>query len=130
MPYLVNPGEIKSPIGDREVGIEMPQTCRRLSSIPSDTDTTSMVNPAEIQEMILRRDVLIEQVWLSSDIDAEWRDAVSNIYSQISIGEGFGESEEERCADRRRAGGGDRHQPAGRWQPVQRQRGGILSVSR
>ena len=124
MPYLGNPGEIQSLIDDHEVGKETPQTCRRISLIPSDADTTSRANPAEIQEMISRHDMLIEDGWLSIDSDVEWRDAVSNIGSRISLNEGVGESKEERGLDRHITGGGARYQPAGRWQTVQRQRVG------
>ena len=127
MPYLIRPEELQSIIEDHEVETEMSHTCRRLSSVPSDTDAASWVSPAEIQDMISRHDMLIDEGWLSIDGDVGGQRTVSNSGSELLYDEGLGEiEEEERGTDLYRTGGGGRYQPSRRWQPVRRQKEGDL----
>ena len=63
MPYLIDPTEIKSTVNDHQEGKEGSRRVNRAAPAPGDTGTTSWANPTEIQEMIARRDSLVEEGW-------------------------------------------------------------------
>ena len=75
MPYLVDPAEIQSIINDHHGGKEGSRKVDKTAAAPSDTDATSCVNPAEIQDMIARHDSLVEEGRLSSDSEPYWKQA-------------------------------------------------------
>ena len=120
MPYLVDPDEIQSIIDDHTIETERPLPIRRVSPIQSDTDTASWANPTEIQEMIARHDILIEEGLLPNDDEPYWPQVMEDNESQTSGNAGYGSDDREDSVGKHRAGGGACYRPERRWQPVAR----------
>ena len=71
MPYLADPEEIQSVLDGHQGERGIPQSSSRVNSAPRDTVTASWVNPAGIQEMITRHDMLVEERRFPIDIELD-----------------------------------------------------------